>query len=182
MMLSPDTHSHSAGVVMAEDGARSELVWRHEVAPEDVDRIRALVAGTGFFNAAEVEVAADLVGERLTKGNRAGYAFVLAECGPALAGFACYGQIHGTQDSCELYWIAVAPEVQRRGLGAQVYARAESAMREAGAKHIYADTSSSERYAPTRGFYRRMGFAEQALLPDFYAPGDGKIIFVKTLA
>jgi ribosomal protein S18 acetylase RimI-like enzyme len=49
------------------------------------------------------------------------------------------------------------------------------------AKHIYVETSCSERYAPTRGFYQRLGFAEQARLPDFYAPGDGKVIYVKTL-
>jgi ribosomal protein S18 acetylase RimI-like enzyme len=88
----------------------------------------------------------------------------------------------GTQGSFDLYWIAVAPEEQKRGLGAQVYARTEAAMRKAGAQHIYADTSSSDRYAPTRGFYQRMGFAEEARLDDFYAPGDGKIVYVKGLA
>jgi ribosomal protein S18 acetylase RimI-like enzyme len=54
-------------------------------------------------------------------------------------------------------------------------------MRKAGAKHIYADTSSSDRYAGTRGFYQRMGFEAEARLPDFYAPGDGKIVYVKAL-
>jgi hypothetical protein len=52
-------------------------------------------------------------------------------------------------------------------------------MRKAGAKHIYADTSSSDRYAGTRGFYQRMGFHEEARLADFYAPDDGKIIYAK---
>jgi ribosomal protein S18 acetylase RimI-like enzyme len=149
---------------------------------DDVGRVRSLVANTGFFNAAEVELAAELVTERLTKGIRSGYHFVLAERGPALVGYACYGLIYGTKDSYELFWIAVSPEEQRRGLGAQVYARAEAAMRKAGARAIYADTSSSDRYAPTRGFYQRMGFAEEARLADFYAPGDNKIIYVKPLA
>jgi ribosomal protein S18 acetylase RimI-like enzyme len=54
-------------------------------------------------------------------------------------------------------------------------------MRKAGAKKIYVDTSSSDRYAPTRGFYQRMGFIEEARLPDFYGPGDGKVIYVKEL-
>ncbi len=127
-------------------------------------------------------MAADLVTERLTKGIRSGYNFVLAERGSSLVGYACYGPIHGTQGSFELYWIAVSPDEQRRGLGAQVYARAEAAMRKAGAKHIYADTSSSDRYAGTRGFYQRMGFHEDARLADFYAPGDGKIVYVKPLS
>jgi ribosomal protein S18 acetylase RimI-like enzyme len=112
------------------------------VMADDVGRVRSLVASTGFFNQAEVEVAADLVTERLTKGTRSGYNFVLAERGSSLVGYACYGPIHGTQGSFELYWIAVSPDEQRRGLGAQVYARAEAAMRKAGA-HIYADTCSS---------------------------------------
>ena len=137
--------------------------------------------GTGFFNAAEVDIAAELVTERLAKGIRSGYHFILAERGSGLAAYACYGPIEGTQGSFDLYWIAVAPEEQRKGLGPQVFARAEAAMRKAGAKHIYADTSTSDRYAGTRGFYQRMGFHEEARLADFYGPGDGKVIYVKTL-
>jgi len=72
-------------------------------------------------------------------------------------------------------------EQQTRGLGACAYARGEAAMRRVGAKHIYADTSSSDRYAGTRGFYQRMGFHEEARLADFYGDGDGKIIYVKPL-
>jgi len=171
--------NRSAG--LARSGHRNGLEWRSAVMADDVGRVRSLVAGTGFFNAAEVEVAADLVTERLTKGIRSGYHFVLAERGSTLVAYACYGPIEGTQGSFDLYWIAVAPEEQRRGLGAQVYARAEAAMRKAGAKHVYADTSSSDRYAGTRGFYQRMGFHEEARLADFYGPGDGKIIYMKDL-
>jgi ribosomal protein S18 acetylase RimI-like enzyme len=134
-----------------------------------------------MFSASEVDIAGELVTERLTKGIRSGYHFILAERGPTLSGYACYGLIEGTQGSFDLYWIAVTPDEQRKGLGAQVYARAEAAMRKAGAKHIYVDTSSSDRYAPTRGFYQRMGFVEEARLPDFYGPGDGKVIYVKSL-
>jgi acetoin utilization deacetylase AcuC-like enzyme/GNAT superfamily N-acetyltransferase len=169
------------GAGLAKPGHRNGLEWRSAVMAEDVGRVRSLVASTGFFNAAEAEVAADLVSERLTKGIRSGYHFVLAERGSTLVAYACYGPIFGTQGSFDLYWIAVAPEEQGKGLGAQTYTRAEAAMRKAGAKHVYADTSSSDRYAGTRGFYQRMGFEAEARLPDFYAPGDGKIIYVKAL-
>ena len=54
-------------------------------------------------------------------------------------------------------------------------------MRTMGAISIYADTSSSDRYRPTRSFYVAMGFHEQARLEDFYARGDAKVIFEKTL-
>ena len=149
--------------------------------PHDVGRVRSLVASTGMFSSAEVDIAVELVTERLSKGIRSGYQFVLAERGARLVAYACYGQIEGTQGSFDLYWIVVAPEEQGRGLGTHVYARAEIVMRKAGAKHIYADTSSSDRYAATRGFYQRMGFVEEARLSDFYGPGDGKVIYVKEL-
>jgi len=161
--------------------ARDGLEWRSAVMADDVGRVRSLVVSTGFFSAAEVEIAGELVTERLAKGVRSGYHFILAERGSGLVAYACYGPIDGTQTSFDLYWIAVAPEEQRKGLGVQVFNRAEAAMRKAGARHIYADTSSSDRYATTRGFYQRMGFCEEARLPDFYGPGDGKVIYVKTL-
>jgi acetoin utilization deacetylase AcuC-like enzyme/GNAT superfamily N-acetyltransferase len=161
---------------------RGALEWRSAVMAEDVGRVRSLVTSTGFFNPAEVDIAAELVSERLAKGIRSGYHFILAERGPGLVAYACYGPIEGTQRSFDLYWIAVAPEEQGKGFGPQVFARAEASMRKAGAKHIYADTSTSDRYAGTRGFYQRMGFHEEARLPDFYGPGDGKVIYVKALA
>jgi len=167
---------------LTKAGHREGLEWRSAVMDEDVGRVRSLVVSTGFFNAAEVDVAVDLVTERLTKGIRSGYHFVLAERGSSLVAYACYGPIMGTQGSYDLYWIAVSPDEQRRGLGAQVYTRAEAAMRKAGAKHVYADTSSSDRYAGTRGFYQRMDFHEGARLPDFYAPGDSKIVYVKAVS
>jgi hypothetical protein len=64
----------------------------------------------------------------------------------------------------------------------QVFAFTDSVIRKAGASKIYVDTSSFDRYAPTRGFYQRMGFAEDARLPDFYGPGDAKVIYVKQLS
>ena len=161
--------------------APGALAWRASVRAEDVARVRALVAATGMFNAGEIEVAASLVAERLAKGAASDTHFIFAERGAELVGFACYGPILGTEDSFDLFWIAVAPSEQGRGLGAALYARAEAEMAAACANHIYVETSCSDRYAPTRGFYQRLGFAEQARLPDFYAPGDGKVIYVKTL-
>jgi acetoin utilization deacetylase AcuC-like enzyme/GNAT superfamily N-acetyltransferase len=166
----------------SRDIAANGLDWRSAVMVDDVGRVRSLVASTGLFNAAEVEIASELVNERLNKGIRSGYQFVLAERGANLVAFACYGPIRGTQDAFDLFWIAVLPDEQRQGLGAQIYARAEAAMVKAGAKRIYADTSTSERYAGTRDFYEGMGFREQARIPDFYAPGDGKIIYMKPLS
>jgi acetoin utilization deacetylase AcuC-like enzyme/ribosomal protein S18 acetylase RimI-like enzyme len=155
--------------------------WRESVKPEDGERVRALVAATGMFSAEEVAIAEELVQERVARGRASGYEFVLLEDNGSLLGYACYGPIPGSVTSHDLYWIAVHPDRQGRGFGQQIMARAEAAMRRAGAQRIYIDTSTSERYAPTRAFYAAAGFTLAAELPDFYRPGDGKAIYSKVL-
>lgn len=157
------------------------LVWRDSVSRADAARIKTLVAATGMFSTEEIDIAEELVLERVTKGRASGYEFVLAERDGRLAGYACFGQIPGSEISHDLYWIAVGPDDQGAGLGRKIAQRVEAAIRRAGGRQIYADTSSADAYAPTRAFYERMGFTAAAQLPDFYRPGDGKTIMRKEL-
>lgn len=160
---------------------KSERNWRSAARQEDIERVRSLVAATGFFSGEEQAIAAELVAERVARGPASGYHFVFAERDGRLEGYACFGPIGGTEGGFDLYWIAVHPDLQDQGLGAQILARAEEAMRGQGARAVYVDTAGRDQYAPTREFYRRRGYREAAVLPDFYAPGDAKVIFVKTL-
>lgn len=158
--------------------------FRPEPRPADVEAVRALVAATGMFRHAEVAVAAELVEEALARGAKAsGYHLALADDGDAdgLAGYVCHGPIAGTEHSHDLYWIVVHPRLQGRGLGRRLMAEAEAAVRAAGGRRLYVDTSSTPAYAPTRAFYAGCGYEAAAELPDFYAPGDGKVIFCKVL-
>ncbi len=159
----------------------ADLVWREAVAAEDAPRIRALATATGMFSSAEIDIAGELVEERVARGRASGYEFVIAERGGEIMGYACYGPTPGTRGTFDLYWIAVAPSAQREGLGREILARVESAVQAAGGERLVAETSSTERYAPTRAFYRRSGFRKVAEIPDFYGPGDGKAIYVKSL-
>jgi GNAT superfamily N-acetyltransferase len=158
--------------------------FRSAPRPADVDAVRALVAAAGMFREAEVAIAAELVGEALARGAEAsGYRFVLADDPDGgLAGYACHGPIAGTLHSFDLYWIVVAPARQGRGLGRRLMAAAEAEARSLGGRRVYVDTSSTPAYAPTRAFYAACGYVPAAELPDFYAPGDGKVILCKVLA
>jgi acetoin utilization deacetylase AcuC-like enzyme/GNAT superfamily N-acetyltransferase len=160
-----------------QDLARVSL--RDAVRVGDTERIRSLVGATAVFSAEEITFAGELVEERLARGALSGYDFVLAEHRGRLLGYTCYGHIDGTEASFDLYWIAVDPDLQGRGLGRRLLQRAEKNMRDAGVKIVYVDTSSTDAYAPTRKFYESMGYVEDARLPDFYRPGDGKVIFCK---
>jgi ribosomal protein S18 acetylase RimI-like enzyme len=96
-------------------------------------------------------------------------------------GYVCFGPIPAIQGSFDLYWIAVAPASQRSGLGARLIREAERLAKIQGATQMFVDTGGSEQYAPTRAFYERMGYRSAAVLENFFAPGDAKIIYVKTL-
>jgi len=152
---------------------------REEVRPEDVAAVRELVAATGFFSAAEVEIAAELVQERLDKGAASGYEFVMADRDGKLEGYSCYGLIPCSTVSFDLYWIAVAPSQQGAGLGRLILALTETRIAAAGGLACYAETSGKEQYESTRAFYLRTGYDTGAVFPDFYAPGDAKHVFVK---
>ncbi|MGB5984087.1 MAG: GNAT family N-acetyltransferase [Desulfobacterales bacterium] len=157
------------------------LRWRDTLEPQDSERIRRLVTVTGFFNPEEIGVAVELVSERLAKGSVSGYFFVMAEHYGQLVGYTCFGPIAGSANSFDLYWIAVHPEFQRRGLGRRLIKETERRIRKAGGRRIYVDTSQRAEYTSTRIFYEECGYRLEATLEDFYAPGDGKAIYLKTL-
>ena len=146
--------------------------------------VRALVTETGFFSPDEQDEAVELVDETLLRGKASGYEFIFVDMPgdpPRLMGYVCFGPIPATQGSFDLYWIAVAPASQRSGLGARLIREAERLAKIQGATQMFVDTGGSEQYAPTRAFYERMGYRSAAVLENFFAPGDAKIIYVKTL-
>lgn len=157
------------------------LRWRYELEPRDTERIGRLVTITGFFNEAEIGIARELVDERLTKGEASGYFFVLAEHYGRLAAYTCYGPIAGSTNSFDLYWIAVHPDFQRRGLGHRLTRETETLIHKSGGRRIYVETSQRAEYTSTRMFYENGGYRMEAMLPDFYAPGDGKAIYCKVM-
>lgn len=124
-------------------------------------------------------MAGELVEARLAKGAASGYEFVLAEERGQIVGFACFGRNTLTVRSWDLYWIAVSKSHQGRGLGGRLLAEVHRRIAAAGGGRVYIETSDREDYLPTRRFYERHGYILEAMLSDFYAPGDSKAIFVR---
>jgi len=146
-----------------------------------MERVRELVVSSGFFSEAEIEVAVELVQERLNKGVESGYFFLFAERDQKLAGYSCFGPIPCTVESYDIYWIAVQEELRGSGLGVEILKNVEKRIREMGGKRIYVETSSREQYRPTRSFYSRFGYRKEATLENFYSPGDHKVIYLRVL-
>jgi len=160
------------------------MQWRNVVQTSDAEAVRTLVADTGFFSDEEVLVAVELVDETLARGKASGYEFLFLDQPDhpgRLLGYTCYGLIPATESSFDLYWIAVSPQAQGQGLGEKLMRESERLARASGATQMYADTSACEQYAPTRAFYKRMGYEEVAVLKNFFAAGDDKVIYARQL-
>lgn len=155
---------------------------RYEVRHSDRGAVRVIVERTEFFRADEVDVAVELVDEHLVRGLATGYHFVFAEMEGAVIGYVCYGPIACTVASYDLYWIAVDPAQQGKGIGRELIQATEARIAAAGGRRIYIDTSGQPKYAPTRAFYERSGFRCAARLVDFYALGDDRLIYEKIVA
>jgi len=151
--------------------------------PDDRTAIRRLVKTAGVFSPAEVAIACELIDERLARGLAAsGYHFLFAEEGRGQPlGYACYGPIPLTQGSWDLYWIAVDAGQRGRGIGRRLMAEVERRAAAAGASALFIDTSGRTDYGAARAFYASLGYRIAAEFPDFYAPGDAKVVFRKNL-
>ncbi len=169
------------GAPLSPQHSAPEITARDEPVPDDVPTVRAIVESTGFFHPPEVDVAVELVTERLNKGAASGYHFVFAMQGGQTVGYACYGEIACTQASYDLYWIAVDRSQQQRGLGRWLLREAERRIAALGGRRVYIETSGRPQYAATRAFYERCDYTLEATLADFYAPGDAKCIYVRAL-
>jgi GNAT superfamily N-acetyltransferase len=157
------------------------LVLRCDVRPDDREAVRRLVDSTGVFSPIEIDVAVELIDDRIERGAKSDYHFVFADQDGRAVGYTCYGQIALTAASYDLYWIAVDKSLHGQRIGRALLEKTETLIRQAGGQQVYIETSNRHHYGPTRGFYLRCGYHQAALLTDFYSPGDDKVIYAKSL-
>jgi len=157
------------------------ITYRQEIDPSDLGAILNIVQGSGFFSAEEVELACELATDRIEQGQQSSYQFLFAEEDGRIVGYTCYGLIPATVGSYDLYWIAVSEAMRGNGLGKILLQKTEELIRGLCGRQIYAETASRAQYNPTQRFYERCGYIPEAVLNNFYSPGDSKIIYSKTL-
>jgi len=144
--------------------------------------ILSILKSTGLFKDFEIEVALEILDIYLYQDGQEDYQVFVAVVKGAVAGYVCFGRNAVTEGTYELYWIAVDPAFQRKGVGGTLMERVEAEATGQRGTMIAVETSSREDYGSTRSFYRGLGYTEEARVKDYYAPGDDKIIFVKRLS
>jgi ribosomal protein S18 acetylase RimI-like enzyme len=151
---------------------------------QDRARILEILETTERFTTQEVGWAMDLVDLGLAESRE--YAIHVAEdpeSGPSrkVQGYVCYGPTPKADGVFDLYWIAVDPRQQGKGIGQLLLRFVENEVRRQGGRMLLIETSSKRSYAPTVHFYQQAGYSEISRIKDFYRIEDDKVVFCKPL-
>lgn len=155
--------------------------FRKMVVPSDITSVGQILKSTGFFKPHEIDVALELIEDRLKNGECCGYQFCFLEIEGRTAAYGCYGEIPCTIKNYDLYWLAVDGYLRGKGLGKVLLEKIESDIKLHGGRGIYAETSNKAQYAPTVGFYESSGYQNIAVFEDFYDIGDDKVVYFKKI-
>lgn len=148
----------------------------------DFESIRSIVIATEVFNKEEVEIAVELLEIYLNDPDQRDYEiFSCAGDNDTILGYICIGPTPATVATYDLYWVAVSPGVQSKGVGTVLLQHVEQKLKERHGRLLIAETSSTPKYDKTRSFYERKGFSVLAHIKEYYSSDDDLIIFGKYL-
>jgi ribosomal protein S18 acetylase RimI-like enzyme len=145
----------------------------------DRGRIEGISRAVGIFREDEIAVALEVFDGSV--GGSPDYLSLGAEHDGRLAGWICWGPTPCTLGTYDLYWMAVDPALQGAGIGTALLHAMEHRL--AGlARLVVVETAGRAEYAPTRAFYQARGYRVASRIPDFYAPGDDQVVYVKQVS
>lgn len=168
----------------------SETVLEPPVFTTESGLIRPLIASdrqpildilhkTAVFSPEEISIALELIDTVLSRPDQKDYVIHTHLMDGAVDGYYCIGPTPGTAGTFDLYWIAVDPSMQGKGIGQELNKHAERQIVERGGKLIIVETSSRDVYEGTRRFYTRQNYEELARIRDYYTTGDDLVIYGK---
>jgi D-alanine-D-alanine ligase len=160
-------------------GTTVTLHLRH-LTEADRERIEEITRLAGLFREEEIAVALEVFDEASSGAPGNTYSVLGAQSDGRLAGWICWGPTPCTLGTYDLYWMAVDPELHGTGIGTALLNEMERRL-EGTARLIVIETAGRADYALTRAFYEARGYRPTATIPDFYAPGDDQVVFVKSM-
>ncbi|WP_197041920.1 GNAT family N-acetyltransferase [Sandarakinorhabdus oryzae] len=145
--------------------------------PSDLPAAKAIIDSVGLFPS---ELLDDMVAGYFAEPPSGEIWLVVDDHG--VKGLAYAAPERMTSGTWNNLLLAVAADSHGRGFGAALLAEVERQLRAARAHLLLVETSDQMEFARTRRFYSHVGYAETGRIADFYQPGEGKVIFVKSLA
>ncbi len=144
--------------------------------PNDLDCIKKIIDAVDLFPSEFLD------GMFLSGGNDAEQSefWITFDDGSPVAVAYCAPEAM-TSGTWNLLLIAVHPERQSEGIGAEMMSYVESKLASIGTRLLLVETSGTDAFARTRAFYKKLNYEEEARIREFYSAGDDKIVFRKAL-
>jgi ribosomal protein S18 acetylase RimI-like enzyme len=142
----------------------------------DLPGVSSILDGTGLF---PTEMLADMAEPYLSEAEP--HIWLVALSSTDVLGFAYCEPERMTDGTYNLLAIAVDPTRQNGGIGQRLVAAVEQVTKAMKARVLLVETSSLTEYQRTRSFYDQLGFDREAVIREFYAKGEDKVIFWKHL-
>ena len=153
----------------------------------DLPAIGAVAEQTGLFPSSMLPdmvaefLAASGPGSGPLSGPEPDDLWLTAELDGQVAGF-CYAAPETlTNGTWNMLAIGVDPARQGMGIGSAIVAELETRLRAQGQRLLIADTSGTPAFERTRHFYLKAGYAQEAVIRDFWDADDDKVTFAKPL-
>lgn len=86
-----------------------------------------------------------------------------------------------TEGTYNLYLIAVHKSFQGKGVGGDIMRYVEDMLAKNHARILIVETSGLPEFEQTRRFYDKCGYTREAVIREFYAPDEDKVVFWKKL-
>lgn len=144
---------------------------------DDVADLQAVVDSTELFPS---EMLPEMIGNFLS-GDESSDQWLTCEVDGKAVGFCYAASEELTDGAWNMLALAVVPSLQGKGHGGALVAELEATLRDRGQRLLIVDTSGVDAFSRTRQFYRKNGYTEEARIRDFWAAGDDKIVFWKSL-
>ncbi len=149
---------------------------------EDIRPLQDIIRATGVFKEEEVAVAVELMEIVPEEKGQSDYVLYTAvDDSNIVRGYYCVGPTPMTEGTFDLYWIAVDPTYQSKGIGKQLLRHCEEYVKAHSGRLIVAETSSQAKYDNTRKFYQRCNYIEASRIKDYYSVGDDLVVYTKHL-
>ena len=145
----------------------------------DRARVEAMTRAVGLFREEEIPVAVEVF--EATAAANDTYEGLAALRDGEVVGWISWGPTPGTLGTFDLYWIVIDPSCHGQGIGTELVDEMERLIT-GRARLVVVETAGRPDYESTREFYKRRGYEAISVIPDFYAPHDDKVTFIKRMS
>ena len=152
------------------------------VSPQEDDRVVAAIVSSTLFEPDDAEMLASLLADHHAGRGGDGQRWLVDVEDGEITGTVMYRPIEAADRAWDLTLIAVSADRQGAGVGQRLMAHVEQELWDEDQRTLVVQTSGLARFAPTRAFYRRLGYIERGRVPDFWGAGDEMVLFSKLLS